>query len=214
MKKVLTIIIIAIIIFSNNIILKAECNNDLVTSVKTSIFATSMVKNNEEYEPYFHIAFGPVYSFIYVKVTNSENSKILTFNKNNTENSIGYIDVLNFYKTIKYKINFYTNLAECKDYLIKSIEINTPNFNKYSTLDVCKENQDFNMCDEFYDVKDISKQEFLEKLNEFNENKNKTNIQKFYDFVKKYYLFFAIPTLLVGGIYTYKIVKIKKGRKK
>ena len=82
-----------------------------------------------------------------------------------------------------YKINFYANTKDCSNYLIKSITIKTPKFNEYANLEECK-NNDSELCEEFYDTKKLSKKEFLEKLREYNENKNKTNTQRFYDFIK------------------------------
>ena len=91
------------------------------------------------------------------------------------------------------------------------MDFSTPKFNPFSINNQCKGNEDIDMCNPFYDTKDMSFQDFNEKLDKKVVEANRTVIEKVLIFLASYWYFIVIPIVVIVGIYIFRIRLLKRG---
>lgn len=210
MKKII-LFVFAFLVFSiNKYNLAADCedimneakevdkimlniNNSEVTKIQTMI--TNLTNN------------------LYVVVLNDYDNNSITYHYSDVVDGVLNIDTFTINKNINYVVKIYSEDKTCGDSSLKTINYTTPKYNEYSTYIKCQETEtEIELCSAFYDVKDMTYEEFVKKVdNEIEKIENESHFLMKY--IKKYYLFVLIPIILIVAIYFIRIIILKRGSK-
>ena len=154
---------------------------------------------------------------VYVKVTNENDSMIpdKVFHYSDTDKGTIKFDTDNFLYKNTYIVSIYSEDDTCGTDPLEQFDFVLPSYNSYSSYDGCKEYDYLPACDSFYDTEGFSEEDF-NSLFEYQKIviKPATMSNLILHYIKKYWLFVVIPILIIVLIYTYRIVKLKKGEKK
>lgn len=150
---------------------------------------------------------------LYVVVMNDYNDVKRTYYYADSEegNFSFYTDNVN--RNINYVIRVYSVDSTCSTEPLNTISVKTPRFNPYSINDVCHTSYYIELCDAFYDIGDMTIDEFNEKVASIVEEESKPFSKKLGEFISKYYLYVLIPFLLIVSIYIVRIIILKRGKK-
>lgn len=150
---------------------------------------------------------------LYVVVMNDYNDTKRTYYYADTEEGKFSFYTDNVNRNINYVIRVYSVDSTCSTEPLNTISIKTPRFNPYSVIDVCHTSYYIELCDAFYDIGDMTINEFNEKVSSIIEEKSKPFSKKVGEFISKYYLYVLIPFLLIITIYVVRIIILKRGKK-
>lgn len=147
-----------------------------------------------------------LHSDLKISYENKNSNEIIFLNNNNpTINGLGENETLIFY------IYAYTDNM-CVDTLLRTITVNLPIYNNYYYFNKerCEEYSDFEYCQEFMDVSDLSFEEIDNKFNEYLES---LRIDKFADTFKNNYIYVIIGGVLILTIVVIIVIKKQKVKK-
>lgn len=208
MKKVILVISVVLVSILFNVIdLKAECLTDTEV-IKNSIDSIYQLNYDVDKGFYFYITTYPIDDRVYIKIKGDGIEETKGFL--DAKNQVISVERYYIYEKVEYTVEIYSNMEGCKDELIKTISVTTPKYNNYRDSNVCEFNKEYKLCQPFEDTSKISEDELERQVKEYESNKNKTSLEKAIEKVKEYYIYILIPVILIGGIYTYKIIKIKQ----
>ena len=207
MKRDLKIFLFIITVIINTNILNASCEEakDFAQDVE---FVYSKINNSQKHTISLDIS-KLYYDELYVVVTNNYNDKSLKFTSED-KNEYGYISFYtdNINESITYNLDIYSK--SCSNNKIRSLTLTTPKYNSYSERAICEDKIDkIDECDPFYDVENITWQEFDKLVND----KIHANKKMIINFIKTYYLFFLIPFVIISLFYITRIIIIKRRNK-
>lgn len=162
---------------------------------------------------------------IYVKVTNNYNSDEKTYTYKDTNNGIVTMQTKNVEQLVTYSIEVYSNKYACIGEKFRVLYMTTPIFNAYSARPACENNKGFYYCQEFIPSENISYNEFLNKLEEYEkqkdnqvqEDKTSSENKSFIERIKGFYninrviINIALSAIVVAGVAT-TVVLVKKKR--
>jgi hypothetical protein len=208
MKKIVLLISIVLVSILFNIVdLKADCSAN-IEEIKNNVKATYEATFDSDKGYYFYVKVFPIDERMYIKINGDgiEETKVSA----DAKDQVISVEKYYIYEEVEYTVNIYSNMEECKDELIETIKVVTPKYNQYRDSNVCELNKEYKLCQPFEDTSKISEDELEEKVKEYEEEKNKDTFEKLADVVKKYYIYVLVPIVLIGGIYTYKIIKITR----
>lgn len=210
MKKTLFIILFCIISITNINSLKADCNDAYNDALNTDYIIANI--NDGEILTTRARIFGLTKN-IYAVVTNDYNDVVKTYHYSDTEEGMFTFDTEDIYTNINYIIRFYNEDSNCTKDSLKTITFKTDKYNPYSISDLCNSEYEIDLCNPFYDIKDMTFEEFTEKLtkkyNKFEEEANRD----FKYYFKKYYLYVLIPFIIILVIFIVRIILLKRGNK-
>lgn len=98
------------------------------------------------------------------------NDKIYTYTRNE-------LVLKGFNSGEKIVIYVYTNNEECKDEILRVININLPKYNPYYQLDICNGLENYSLCQKWSNH-NYSKTDFIIKVNEYKESLKKDEDKK------------------------------------
>lgn len=163
----------------------------------------------------------------YVEVSNNIDNTKWDFDYDDTDDGIVSFD-WDSEEMTAFTFKVYTSSKTgCPDEVIKTIPLTTPRYNKYSNMAICDDIPEFSLCQRYVTTKEISQEDFLEKVDEYrtgeidkngNElNKNQNVLTNVLNFIKEYKWIFVSVLLvcfLIGGYFAVKkIKKIRNQRK-
>lgn len=202
-KKIL--ILLTLFILPN--IVKAECSNQEIIRYKN--IATNV--NN-------YIEFNESSKTFDLTIYNVTNDIYITINDNKYyRNDQNEIKINNLTPGIRYPIKIKPLNGMCQDYSVRTIYVNTPSYNKYYNLDICKDNNN-SLCSKWANTNGYTEEQFKNILKEKEKEEEQTiieqaeNIKKYTisDFLRDYYIIILL-TIIVLGIYSiYKLDKKQK----
>ncbi len=118
------------------------------------------------------------------------------------------------YKEKVYTVNVYGNeKSACPNQLLKTLSFTIPPFNEYSMYTYCENNKDEDICTMMKDTSDVTMSEYKEIVADNIENKKieKMNFfEKVLYYISKYWIFVAVPVLLISTYYIVTIIVYKK----
>lgn len=118
------------------------------------------------------------------------------------------------YKEKIYTVNVYGNeKSACPNQLLKTMSFTIPPFNEYSMYSYCEDNKDEDICTMMKDTRNVTMTEYNSIVKENIEKKkvDKMNfIQKVLYYISKYWIFVAVPVLLISAYYIITIIVYKK----
>ena len=118
------------------------------------------------------------------------------------------------YKEKVYTVNVYGNeKSACPNQLLKTMSFTIPSFNEYSLYSYCTDNKDADICTMMKDTSDVTMTEYKEIVAQDAENKKVEKmsfIQKVLYYISKYWIFVAVPILLISTYYIITIIVYKK----
>ena len=215
MKKLLLFIVMLVLPMAVFARAKTGCDYSLVSRLKkyasnVNVIYDYRIENNEAI---FSVTFNNIVSEIYIhdEVTGAN------YYFENTNNGELVINDIKNIKKLKYKV--LSRNGECNDELLLTHYITLPVYNKYSTDPLCEGLENYKLCYTFLDT-DISYDEFKQKIEEYKKEKpaekeeekkkisEKSNWDKFLDFMVKYGIYIvAIIAILIT------ILSIRRSRK-
>ena len=125
-----------------------------------------------------------------------------------------------------YGVGCYTNLeettytvrvySECSNELLKTMKHTVPRLNRMIKNEVCAKYPDHELCQTFTNkTKDMTEQQFLKKMNEYDQSQQKTSFgTKILQIIREYGIFILIPFLLITLVYIIKVQEFKKKERK
>lgn len=211
MKKSLFLMVLFTILFFKLPILNATCNKDVIEGIKSNIVTDFNSVNTDD--PYFLITVLNFSDDFYLTVKDDYSNTIKTFTNANASNGELLIEYRYIYSSVNYELNFYSNMSDCKDLLIKTVKYTSPKYNLYFDYDICSENKDYEYCEPFANTDNITVKELEKGINEYKKELSMTTTDKILRFIKNNYYFVLIPILGIGGVFTYLIIKTKRSKK-
>ena len=113
-----------------------------------------------------------------------------------------------------YTVNVYGNeKSACPNQLLKTLSFTIPPFNEYSMYSYCEDNKDKDICTMMKDTSGVTMTEYKEIVAD-NIEKDKTDKMNFFQkmlyYISKYWIFVAVPVLLISAYYIITIIVYKK----
>lgn len=146
---------------------------------------------------------------LYIKVTNDYNNETSTYDSSYLDEN-GYItfDSVYVFDYVNYTIDIYSKDETCSNEVLKTIKYKTNKYNPYSVNDVCDgyENK-IDLCASFYDVDNMTEEEFVNKVKDYKFDKS------ILGYIKRYYLYVLIPFLIGLVIFTIRLIIYKRRNK-
>lgn len=186
MKKIIFLPLI-LFLFSMNVNAASMCSykeqtelNSKSSNIKVSYEVVEDTIAFEDWSTkteYLKINIYNVTSEFYVKVRNSYNDTEVIYS--NTDAKDGIISFI--WKNIDEVINFTTevytsNNTSCPDEKYKTIYLTTPRYNEYSTMAICSENSDSELCKKYVFFEKLERAEFYTKIEKYSTNNNNNEI--------------------------------------
>lgn len=152
----------------------------------------------------FKITFTNIYKEFYIYDVNNNKYYYPDQNKDISE-----ITVDGYQSGKSYNFIVYTTREKCEEQTIYSFYVTLPNYNKYYSDLLCKDYQNYKLCQKWANLGDISYDEFQKQMNEYIESlkikneeskENEQTIHWLLEFYLKYYIYIlpiVIVTLLV-----------------
>lgn len=118
-----------------------------------------------------------------------------------------------------YGVNIYgSEDSACPNELLKTIKYKVPAFNGYLHTEYCEKYPNHENCGSHSDTADISNDEFLKEMEEYDKKENPTEEEKtiwqvLYNIIREYGFYIVVPFLIVTLIYVIKIENVKKKEK-
>lgn len=204
MKRYLILLVLAMIMMTlpSKVSAASLCENRVLSDYKSlasniNIHYTYSMKDDK---PVFDITISNIYEDIYV--VDSSKNKTYKFKDFTSDYELilkGYSDN----QTIK--LQFYTSTTGCYGQLLSTRYVTLPNYNEYSSDEVCNGAEEYSLCQR-WGAMSLSYEEFVSKVNNYKEGKNKPPIVEeeetkklslaeiIFKFIGSYYVF------LVSGI--------------
>ena len=154
-------------------------------------------------------------------IRNDTRKNVVVYADDKEDDGVIYVDTGYAAKVKLFTLKVRSNDSNCKNEILKTIAVTTPMYNKFSQYNSCQENPDFKLCQQFTttDYSDVTNSQFIEKLNEYKEQKAEEEKKKnslFYNigqFISKnrWYIIISIAIIGVALIVIY-IIRRKKSR--
>ena len=210
MKKSLSIFLVLFVSFFNYSLLNADCNDikseaDMVERYLVNIDTKELKTVN--------INIGDLTQNLYIVVLNDFNDEVKTYHYGDSDNGMVSFDTIHVHESINYIVRVYSEDATCGIEPLKTITFKTSKFNPYSLNDVCQNSYDIEMCAPFFDIEDMSIEDFNKKVTEIVEELEKPFSKKVGEFIIKYWLYVFIPFVLIVMVYVIRIIILKRGKK-
>lgn len=139
---------------------------------------------------------------VYVEVTNEETGETTTYNFSDTNNGNLAIIREDISQVARYEIEVYSSSAtDCEGNLLRTLRLNLPRYNEYSTYPICNQMEDYYLCQRYVTFDEMSYGDFFDRIYEedarrHNESENDQEDNPWYEaFWDKY----KTP-IIVGGI--------------
>lgn len=207
MRKIKFIFIILLVLILK-VDVKALCDENTLLE-EAELVKVISTPSPDRNDLFYLISIENVSENLKVEIKNTYNNETASFDGKDKYAELVQRDIFN---TITYDINIYSNDELCSDNVIRNIKLVNKSYNKYSTYNVCINNESNKLCDPFYDASLIENdEEFFEEYNKI-ENENTPIIPKTVNFFKKYYLYFIVPlSICLLSLLIEKIILKKKG---
>ena len=141
---------------------------------------------------------------IYINLINNSTKEEKKYTYSDTNNGLITFELRDVSSVVNYTIEIYAATSTCAGELIRKTEFLTPQYNEYSELDVCGEYPDFYYCQEFLLGDNISREAFMERIEEYkknNEPKEQTKVDKnIWDSIKEFYQKHQMPINIIGSV--------------
>lgn len=210
MKKII-ILLFSMLIFSFGFLsLKADCSS---VASEALVVRAETINIDRGDETTVRIDVEGLTENTYAIVINDYNDTKNTYNYSDTEEGKFSFNTDNVNKKINYVIKIYSVDTTCSIEPLNTLSVRTDKFNSYSMNDVCRNPYGIELCGAFYDVGDMTYEEFNEKVSALVEEESKPFSKKLGSFIAKYYLYILIPFLIIVGIYVVRIIILKRGKK-
>lgn len=240
MKKVITFIVVMFLL-NVNVSAASLCSyqeqselNSKAANIKASYEIIKEITDNNDdaysdsvlIEDFLKVSISNVSEEFYVLVKNDYNREQKTYTTKSAKDGIITFDWKNTDEVTNFTIQVYTtNKVKCPDERIKTIYLTVPRYNKFSNRDICLENKDFYLCQEYVTFAEINNVKFTEQmvkyLNKEVDNKGEVNedptpstpTDVIFNFINtyKWYIIIVILAGVFAGVSIYK-VKTKKQR--
>lgn len=214
--------VLSLFIFSDDVF--AVCDNDELNDWAEEV--NIVFEQQYAYDEYTDEdgtvipAYEPEFSYILHLYPERDDLKVyVTDNLSGKKTEVEFSDMYGTYsvgsyvhfKTKKYTFDIYSadDSKTCPGEKLRTIKYSVPSYNMYSQTIYCSENSNEDICASYTDL-EVNKDEFYEKVDELENEKNKTFIDKALEIVKEYWYFVVIPLLVVSIFYFIKIWKFKK----
>ena len=202
---------------ANNVNVSYEKENRISD---TYVAAETNETTNDTY-PAFYVTIYKLTKDLNVSITRDDIKKTVYANAEDAyDDGVIYVDAgfATMVKTFTIKIR--SNDSNCQNEVLKTVVVTTPMYNIHSQYEVCKENPDFDLCQEFttVDYSEVTDTSFSAKLDEYKEQKAKEEkransiFYKIASFISKYRWIFITIAVLVIAYVIYFFIKRKKSR--
>lgn len=170
-EKIYYIVFFVVLFLSFNLNIKSltygGCEYSEIARLKSFVSNVNLsyeyyISNNK---PYFNVTISNIVPGMYFVDSLTGN----TYNYNNTTE--GEI-IIKGYTTNNGNYKFYSSLSKCYGVKLGSKYYSFPSYNYYYENDLCKENQNYSLCQKWVNIT-YSYDEFKEKIEEYQRNKNK-----------------------------------------
>lgn len=217
MKNKISLLIFMIFCsFVNIYTLKADCEDSIKEAEQIIVKTENVV--DETRAVFIYLVIENITPNTYVVVMNDYEDEFnpkdatRTIKYEDTENGTIRIKSPNIYKKINYVVKAYTKDSSCSIEAVKSKNVKTDVFNKYSAYQECDDAEGVKICESFKDTSKIEEEEFKEIVEKEKIELNKTTKDKVFEAISKYYLYVLIPITLISAIYITLIVRAKRGK--
>lgn len=240
MKKKLLLSIFTAILLTLSFSVKAESTCSIERGMELSSLANNVNADYAPYEVVISSKDDPILSegefskrtAFYVRVYNLTNDlnvrvsldgykDVVLYNKDARDDGVVYLDSSYPDKIKTYTLTIRSNDGNCRNEVLRKIEVTVPALNYFHNYQKCVENPDFYMCQEYTttDFSDVDESQFQQQIDEYIKNKQEEEAKqnkityKVKEFVKKYVVFFIIIIALLVIAIVIEIIKGKQRRK-
>ena len=222
MKKLFLIVLSMVVMFSFNMLLKADCNNEELNEWATTIKGEFIVNEKVDstmFDAAYFVTVSPMRDDIKIKVTDASGVSAYGQKYVGSETNVYGVGCYTNLEPEKYKIQVYGDSNSlCPNELLRTLEVTVPRYNEMSKAEKCKDNKDIEICKTFTNsTENMTEEEFKKELDEQTKKNVVSNsiLLKILKVIKEYLIYILIPFILVSIIYIVRVkgYKTKKGDK-
>jgi len=169
--------------------------------------------------PSFYIAIYNITDQLNAVVKNETTKKSVEVTSKNAKDGVIYVDAGAADSVKTFTVTIRSNNSNCMNEVLKTTTVTTPMYNRFFEYELCEENPDFNMCQQytFTDYSSVRDKVFQEKVEEYKvqkqeEEKNKNVFNRVLNFIVKYMWVFIIIVIIIVASVIYFIIRRKKSR--
>lgn len=217
MKKYVFCLVVFSLFFININFLNADCENLIKESENVKVLKVERFPDPKTSE-------NPYDSFIGLSISGLSESlyAVISNDFNDTKVTVKFSDLVdgkydypspNINRVVNYVVSIYSSDEGCSGDTLKNFKVKTEVFNEYYYSTLCQNNPDLDLCKPMLDNSEILPSEFEKKIEDAIAYRDRTTMQKLWDFVKSYYLFALVPFLIISIIFIVRIIILKRGKK-
>jgi len=216
MKKII-LILISLFLFSTNVYSASSCSykeqaelNQKASNVKISY----EIKSENETDPfgrtyaneYFDISILNLTESFYVIIKNNTNQEEREIYYSDTKDNIYNFRWNDVSDITKFTFEVYSSAnTNCPAEKVKTLYLTTPRFNQYSSLGVCQNLEDFELCEKYVTFTDVTDDDFYSRVEKYRkkveeEKKEEENKNGIIDFLKNNKLYIIVGVVIVCGV--------------
>lgn len=173
---------------------------------------------------YFKVNILNLTNDFYAIITNDQNANTITVDYSKTSDGTYSFNWENLNSISNLTIKIYSSSAtNCKNELYRTVYLTLPRYNEYYYSSYCTQYPNYYLCQKYVTYDFISYDEFLTKMNSYNDEQEKTTINNekdktFWEKIKLFIennktLFIISGTVIVIAAGTFTIITIAKRRK-
>lgn len=217
MKKYLFVSFLLFLFLVNIQFVKADCESAIKDSEKIKVSRIEEFSSGDDddlYKSYIGLEISNIPDNLYVVITNDYNSDSVTINSSDLVDGVYRYPAPYIYRIVNYKVNVYSKDESCTSTdSIRVFDVSTRIVNEYFFHNKCLDNRDLEICQPVLDSENVSTTEFNKQIDEAIRLRDRTFIERVWDFFKTYYLYILIPFLLISIISIVRIVILKRRQK-
>lgn len=207
---------------ANNVNVSYQVYDKVIDEYDSETFTDEDDTSVKHTYPGYYLTIYNLIDDLNVTIQRDDTQKVVELNSSNkNEEGIVYVDTGLAGKIKNYTVKIRSNDSNCQNEILKTVVITTPMYNDFSKYEVCQENPEFNLCQEFttVDYSEVSNSTFMTKLDEYkkqkaeDEKKKNSIIHNILVFLNTYKWYIIIPIIvLVIAIIVIYIIRRKKSR--
>lgn len=209
MKRRLTILALLVFVFLPTHFLNAECNDEEAKKIAENVKVELVTEEDGEHI-YHVVRISNIVEGVYLIVKEDDANTVTRYSVENVPDNFLEIIITNIFFVINYEVEVYSDTENCKDQLINNIKVSTKKFNDLYDSVPCQLNPDYSKCEYFSDTEGMTAEELANEIEEFNHKQNMSSKDKAIEILKKYGVYVLVPLFIIGGIYTFKIISVKR----
>lgn len=212
MKTVLKYLLLVTLLFVNASTLNASCDEDRSNA---RLLDYQVIYTMNEEEDFIIInEFSNLDDNLHIVVSSNRTDTVIDMD-NSGKNDIDAISFNNeiVNKKVTYSVGVYSKDNTCNE-VLRFFSYTTDAYNPYSDNEICDGKSDLiELCSIHYDTSNMTLEEFIEKVENYPVEIDKSIFEKIFDFIKLYYIYALIPIGVGLLVFIIKVIILKRRQK-